>query len=60
MIKKIEIAVFSDTWLCKATADCLPFKKYQKFHFIRDNIVKSSGRVSVFMKNKLPTAKLKL
>ena len=59
-LNNVEIAVFTETWLCKATADRLPFKEYQKFHLIRDNVVRSSGGVSVFVKNKLPASKLKV
>ena len=56
----VGIAVFTETWLCKATADRLPFKEYQKFNLIRDNVGRSSGGVSVFVKNILPATKLKV
>ena len=56
----VDVAVFTETWLNKETADRLPFKEYQKFHLIRSNVARSSGGVSIFVKNCLPAAKLKI
>ena len=44
----VDVAVFTETWLNKETADRLPFKEYQKFHLTRSNVARSSGGVSIF------------
>ena len=46
-LNNVEVAVFSETWLTYETVDRLPFKKYQKFNLIRNNILRCSGSVSL-------------
>ena len=59
-LNNVEVAVFSETWLTDETVDRLPFKKYQKFHLIRKNVLRCSGGVSIFVKDALPATRLKL
>ena len=39
----VDIAVFTETWLCHDTSDQLPFNDYVKFHRIRENVLRYSG-----------------
>ena len=55
---KVDIAVFTETWLCQDTREQLPFNDYVKFHKVRENALKSSGGVSIFVRNTIPATKL--
>ena len=59
-LNNVEVAVFSETWLTDEAVDRLPFKKYQKFHLIRKNVLRCSGGVSILVKDALPATRLKL
>ena len=56
----VEIAVFSETWLTDDVVDRLPFNGYQKFHLLRKKANRSSGGVSIFVKNTLPATRLNI
>ena len=55
---KVDIAVFTETWLCQDTCKQLPFNDYVKFHIVRENVLRYSGGVSVFVHKNLPATKL--
>lgn len=55
---KVDIAVFTETWLCEDTSEQLPFNDYVKFHWVRKNVQRYSGGVSIFVHNKIPASKL--
>ena len=57
-LNKVDIAVFTETWLCQDTCDNLPFPEYIKFHLIREKVLRHSGGVSIFVKDNLPANKL--
>ena len=59
-LNNVEVAVFTETWLSNETAERLPFKEYQKFHLCRKKTGKSSGGVSIFVKNNLPATRVNL
>ena len=54
----VDIAVFTETWLCHDTSDQLPFNDYVKFHRIRENVLRYSGGVSIFVHTNIPATKL--
>ena len=57
---KVEIAIFSETWLTEDAVERLPFNGYQKFHLVRKKCNRSSGGVSIIVKENIPATKLKL
>ena len=54
----VDIAVFTETWLCHGTSNQLPFNDYVKFHLIRENVERYSGGVSIFIHKNIPATKL--
>ena len=54
----VDIAVFTETWLCHDTRKQLPFDDYEKFHMVRENVLRYSGGVSIFVKKSIPATKL--
>ena len=56
----VDIAVFTETWLSNDTSKQLPFNDYVKFHMIRENVLRHSGGVSVFVHKNIPATKLKV
>ena len=54
----VDIAVFTETWLCHDTSNQLPFNDYVKFHLIRENVERYSGGVSIFIHKNIPATKL--
>ena len=55
---KVDIAVFTETWLCQDSSKQLPFNDYVKFHIIRQNVLRHSGGVSTFIHKDIPATKL--
>ena len=51
---KVDIAVFTETWLCRDTSEQLPFNDYVKFHMIREKVGRVSGGVSIFVHKRIP------
>ena len=54
----VDIAVFTETWLCETSSEDLPFSNFVKFHFIRKNTLRHSGGVSIFVNESLPATRL--
>ena len=52
--------MFIETWLTDINKDQLPFQNVQQFHLIRQNVLRASGGVSIFVKNDLQAAKPKI
>ena len=59
-LNNIDISIFCETWLTDETKDFLPFHDYTKYHLIRKNVLRSSGSVSVFVKNVLKSKQMEI
>ena len=54
----IDVAVFTETWETVDTLGNLDFSNYNMFHHIRKDCKKSSGGLSIFVKDHIPATKL--
>ena len=56
----IDVAVLTETWLNDNTKDQISLNNYINFHLIRNNILRSSGGVSIIVKNDIPVTRLNI
>ena len=54
----IDVGVFTETWETENTLGKLDFDQYNMFHFVRKNFKRSSGGVSIFIKDHIPATLL--
>ena len=54
----IDVAVFTETWETVDTLGNLDFSNYNMFHHIRKDCKRSSGGLSIFVKDHIPATKL--
>ena len=59
-MNNVDISIFTETWLTDNTKDHLPFHDYTKYHLIRKHFLRSSGSVSIFVKDKIKSQKMKI
>lgn len=52
-INNVDIGIFCETWLTNETIDHLPFEDYTKYHLTRQNFLRSSGGLSIYVKKEL-------
>ena len=50
----IDIACFTETWLNKNTKDQIALNNYVNFHSIRKDVLRSSGGISILVKEDIP------
>ena len=56
----IDVAVLTETWLNDNTKDQISLNNYINFHLIRNNVLRSSGGVSIIVKNDIPVTRLNI
>ena len=59
-MNKIDICVFTETWLSEITKDQLKFSEYIMFHAVRKNFLRASGGVSIFVERNIPASEVKI
>ena len=59
-MNNVDISIFTETWLTDNTKDHLPFHDYTKYHLIRKHFLRSSVSVSIFVKDKIKSQKMKI
>ena len=57
-LNSIDVGVFTETWETENTLGKLDFDNYNMFHFVRKNVKRSSGGVSIFVKDHIPVTRL--
>ena len=50
----IDIACFTETWLNENTKDQISLNNYVNFHSIRKDVLRSSGGISILVKDNIP------
>ena len=59
---QIDIGVFSETWATDSIINNLEleFNQFSKYHFVRQNCLKPSGGLSIFVNSIIPSNKLEI
>ena len=57
-LNKVQVGVFTETWLDDTTCQHLDIDNYVMFHSARSNALKASGGVSVFVMEDIPSTKI--
>ena len=53
-LNNIDIACLTETWLNETTRDSVSINNYENFHLVRKNTQRSSGGVSILVKDNIP------
>ena len=53
-LNKIDIACLTETWLNENTKDQISLNDYVNFHSVRKNVQRSSGGISILVKDHIP------
>ena len=59
-LNKVQLGIFTETWLDEKTCQHLDIENYVMFHSIRSQALKASGGVSVFVKDDIPASRLNI
>ena len=59
-LNKVQLGIFTETWLDEKTCQHLDIENYTMFHSIRSKALKASGGVSVFVKDDIPASRLNI
>ena len=57
-INNVDVACFTETWLNNVSKDQLIMNNYVNFHFVRENVSKVSGGVTISVNKNIPSCKL--
>ena len=57
-LNKVQVGVFTETWLDDTTCQHLDIDNYVMFHSARSKALKASGGVSVFVMDDIPSTKI--
>ena len=57
-LNNVDIAVLTETWNTDDKINELTFDKYTMYHFIRQNCIRPSGGISIFVRSHLKAVKL--
>ena len=60
VLNSIDVGVFTETWATENSVESLEFNDYTLFHLIRQNCIRPSGGISIFIKNNIPATRLKI
>ena len=56
----IDVACFTETWLNDNTKDHICFNNYISFHSVRNNVLRSSGGITLLVNSDIPACKLNI
>ena len=58
ILNKIQVGIFTETWVDYITCQHLDIDNYVMFHATRINTLRASGGVSIFVKDDIPSTKI--
>ena len=59
-LNKVQLGIFTETWLDDNTCKHLEIQNYVMFHSVRNNALRASGGVSVFVMDDIPATKMNI
>ena len=57
-INNVDVAIFTEAWLTNVSKDNLSMNNYVNFHFVRKNMSRASGGITILVNNNIPSCKL--
>ena len=56
-LNQVDVACLTETWLNENTIDSVSISNYVNYHLVRKNALRSSGGVSILVKDNIPASK---